>query len=171
MGLVGHEQPVDIGVQIADNRPRPPRAQSRRLPSQSRRYTQRCVLDVNNHEKTLMKNTLILVAFSGLLVGVAHAQSSTTLIGPREVYWQYVADPSGEAGFLYMPHCRRFGLIGVEDINPFRYPFFLPESGSISTTDRRLGAMATMHVQQGASGLVRETFSPLPLPWCTKIEV
>lgn len=147
-----------------------PRAQSRRLPQQSRRYTQRCVLDVNNHEKTLMKNTLILVAFSGLL-GIAHAQSSTTLIGLREVYWQYVAAPSGEAGFLYMPHCRRFGLTGVEDINPFRYPFFLPESGSISTTDRRFGAMATMHRQQGASGLVRETLSSLPLPWCTKSEV
>lgn len=122
------------------------------------------------NQKTNMKNTLILVAFSGLL-GIAHAQSGTTLIGLREVYWRYAADPSGEARFSGMPHCRQFGLMGVEDIDPFRYPFLLPESGSISTNDRRFSALATMHVQHGASGAVRAMFEPLPLPWCKKSEV
>jgi hypothetical protein len=90
------------------------------------------------------------------------------LIGLGEVYWRYVVDPSGEAGFFDMPHCRRFGLIGSEDVDPFRYPFFLPESGAILSAYRRLDAMAMAHVQQRSSGLVGETFSTLPLPWCEK---
>ena len=125
---------------------------------------------MSNH--TLLKNKLILITLASLLgVPLAHAQSSTTLIGLREVYWRYVADPSGEAGFRYMSHCQQFGLRGAEDIDPFRYPFFLQETGSISSTDNRLGAMATMHVQQGPNGMVQEMFSTLlPLPWCKKGE-
>jgi hypothetical protein len=157
--LSGQEQPLDIGVQVADNHPGSPRAQSRRL------------LDVNNHGRTLLKSTLILVALSGLLgVPVAHAQSSTTFIGLREVYWRYVADPSGEAVFRPMGHCRGIGLRGVEDINPFLYPFFMPKSGSISSADRRFGAMATMYMQQGSNGLVRAAFSTVPRPRCEKNE-
>jgi hypothetical protein len=167
----GQERPVDIGVQIADNQSSPLGVQSRRLAQRSRRHRQLCPRDVSNPGKIFLKNTLILVALSGLLgVPVTHAQSSTILIGLREVYWRYVADPSGEAGFRDMGHCRRFGLIGAEDFDPFRYPFFLPESGSISSTDVRFGAMATMYVQQGSSGRVRPAFPTLPLPACNKNE-
>lgn len=129
-------------------------------------------LATGDPQRRHLKNTFILIALAGLLiVSGAHAQSSTTLIGLREVFWRYVVDPSGEAAFRYMVHCRRFGLMGVEDINPFRYPLFLTDTGSISSTNRRPGAMATMHMQQGPSGLERATFVNLPLKSCTKNEV
>jgi hypothetical protein len=167
----GHELPLDIGVRIADNQPGSLRAQSRRLLQQSRRYTQLCVLDVNNHGK----NTLEEHAHLGCALGLIRGSDSTCakqldFIGLREVYWRYVADPSGEAVFRPMGHCRGIGLKGVEDINPFLYPFFMPKSGSISSADRRFGAMATMYVQQGSNGLVRAAFSTVPRPQCEKNE-
>lgn len=166
---IGHEQSFDIGVQMGDNESSLPYGNittlaAAILPSYSPVH---CMLDVSNHG-TLLKNKLILITLASLVgVQLANAQSSTTLIGLREVYWIYVADPSRATALRYMSHCRRFGLPGAEDIDPFRYPFFLQETGSISATDSRFGAMSTMHVQQGANGKVREMFwTLLPLPAC-----
>lgn len=123
-------------------------------------------------ERTLLKRKLMLVVLAGLLMppGV-NAQSSATLIGLSEVYWRYVVDPSGEARFGYMPHCRPFGLMGAEDINSFRYPFFSSEIDRTALTLRRFGTTTATLVQHESRGLARATFGALPLPYCKNGEV
>ena len=109
-----------------------------------------------------MKSTLILAALAGLLgVPVAHAQSSATFIGLSKAYLRYVADPNGEQGwFSYdVPHCRQFGMGNIEDLGPRFLLHFVFETDPMSSTDRRVGAMTTMHAQQGSSGLIRRCFS------------
>jgi len=120
------------------------------------------------HGERLLKSTLILAALAGLLgVPVAHAQTSATFVGLRKAHLRYVADPNGEHGwFSYdTPHCRRFGLGMMEDIGPRFHPHFVLETDPMSSTDRRVGAMTTMHAQQGSSGADPAMFFKLPLPW------
>jgi predicted porin len=95
-----------------------------------------------------LKSTLILAALAGLLaVPVAHAQSSATLIGLSKAHLRYVTDPNSEHGwFSYdMPHCRRFGLGMMGDLGSRFHPHFVLDTDPMSSTDRRFGAMATMH--------------------------
>lgn len=121
--------------------------------------------------KTPLKKFHTLIVLSGLLsIPIAHAQSSTILIGLREVYWRYAVDSSGAAGFSFIPHCQRAGLMEVENLNPFRYSFSSLETDSISSTSRWLGSTGAMRPRQELSGVDRAKFW-IPPEWCKKSEV
>jgi len=64
-----------------------------------------------------------------------------------------------------VPHCRQFGMGNMEDLGPRFLLHFVFETDPMSSTDRRVGAMTTMHAQQGSSGADPAMFFKLPLPW------
>ena len=138
--------------------------------SQSRTILRAACPSRATHGERLLKSTLILIALAGLLgVPVAHAQSSATYIGLSKAHVRYMAAPDSEhwwSTYYDTPHCRRFGLGMMEDLGPRFHSHFVLETDPMSSTERRFGAMATMHAQQESRSADTVTFSMPPLSWC-----
>jgi hypothetical protein len=116
-----------------------------------------------------LKRTLFIAAAVWLLqVPTANAQSSSTVIGLRLAHLRYVADPTGELGWLSgnERHCRQFGLGMTSDFGPAFQPYFVLKADSMSATGRQFDAMASMRARTKSGDADLPLFSMPPLPWC-----